>query len=166
MQNVFHKDALNFLLKQSPIAEFSWHSSQNLSEIVNSKNLDFNVKSLDPGKFSYPYHFHRNSEELFVILSGSAMLRTPGDFAELSQGDIAFFEMGPAGAHQLYNHTDRPCTYLDLGTVNGIDVCEYPDSGKINILPYKEIFQSEDKVDYYKNENNVSDKWPSEIVKK
>ena len=30
---------------------------------------------------------------------------------------------------------------------------------KINIRPYQEIYQSEDKVDYYKGEDNVQEKW-------
>lgn len=164
MAEIFNAKDLKFDLKQSPVKEFSWHVSPHLSEMVHSKHLDFNIKSLDPGKYSYPYHFHRNSEELFVILTGSAVLRTPDKFQKLHEGDVVFFETGETGAHQLYNDTQSPCVYLDLGTLNGIDVCEYPDSGKINILPYKEIFKSCDKMDYYKDEDNVSEKWPPEII--
>jgi uncharacterized cupin superfamily protein len=166
MAKIFNEKNLTFGLKQSPIPEFSWHASPNLSNIAKSKNLQFNVKSLDPGKYSYPYHFHRNAEELFVILSGKAMLRTPEGFQELSEGDIVFFEMGPSGAHQIYNHTKQRCLFLDIRTNNGLDVCEYPDSGKINILPYQEIYQAEHQIDYYKYEDRVSEKWPIEIIKK
>jgi uncharacterized cupin superfamily protein len=103
--------------------------------------------SLDPGKYSYPYHFHRNPEELFVILLGKAILRKFNNkFVEIAENDILFFEMGQEGAHQLYNHTDKPCIYLDLRTINGVDICEYPDSGKIMILPYLETYQSNSKV--------------------
>ncbi|CAM4497919.1 hypothetical protein PATY110618_23385 [Paenibacillus typhae] len=45
-----------------------------------------------------------------------------------------FFETGPEGAHQLYNHTEVLCRNFDLRTNNGLDVAEYPDSGKSNIL--------------------------------
>nr|WP_275297772.1 cupin domain-containing protein [Clostridium sp. YIM B02551] len=121
--------------------------------------MQFNERLLDPGKYSYPYHFHRNSEELFIIISGEVTLRTPKEFLILNEGDIVFFEMGPSGAHQLYNHTTEPCKFLDIRTVFGLDVCEYPDSGKINILPYEEIYESSAKVDYYKGEENVKDKW-------
>ena len=159
MAKIFNEKNISFKLKQSPIPEFSWHTSQKLSEIVNSKHLDFDVRLLDPGKYSYPYHFHRNSEETFVILSGKAMLRTPDGFTELKEGDIVFFEIGPSGAHQLYNNCDQPCKFLDVGTHMGIDICEYPDSGKINILPYEEVYQSNEKVDYYKGEEKVKEKW-------
>ncbi|CQR55260.1 cupin domain-containing protein [Paenibacillus riograndensis] len=72
--------------------------------MAGSKHLLFEIRSLDPGKYSYPYHFHRSAEEIFVILSGRAMLRTPAGFQELWEGDTVFFESGPEGAHQLFNH--------------------------------------------------------------
>lgn len=162
MAQIFNERNIPFELRQSPIPEFSWHTSPWLAQMVKSKHLQFDVRSLDPGKYSYPYHFHRNAEEIFVILSGKATLRTPDGFVEVSEGDIVFFEMGPTGAHQLYNHTQEPCRFLDIRTVMGLDVCEYPDSGKINILPYQEVYQSEDKVDYYKGEDRVREKWPVE----
>ena len=77
-----------------------------------------------------------------------------------------FFEEGPDAAHQLYNHGDSPCVYPDIRTAFGIDVCEYPDSGKINVLPFQEIFESSSKVGYYKGEEDVANKWPREIIQK
>lgn len=166
MAQIFNAKNLSFELRQSPVPEYSWHTSPKLAEIVKSRHLLFDVRSLDPDKYSYPYHFHRNAEEIFVILSGKATLRTQDEFVELSEGDIVFFEIGPKGAHQLYNHTEQPCRFLDIRTVVGLDVCEYPDSGKVNILPYRETYRTEDKVDYYYDEDRVTEKWPDEIVKK
>lgn len=166
MAKIFRQDEIVFNQNKYPLPEYVWHSSPNLAEIVKSKNLRFDIKSLDPGKYSYPYHFHRNAEELFVIISGKAMLRTPEGFNEISEGDIIFFEIGPSGAHQIHNHTNEPCKYLDIRTFNDLDICEYPDSGKINILPNIEVYQTEDKVNYFKGENKVSEKWSADIIKK
>ena len=91
---------------RSSIPDFSWKSSLPLEEISKSKYLHFDIKSLFPGKFSYPYHFHRNAEELFIILEGEATLRSPENYQTISKGDIIFFEEGSSGAHQLYNHSD------------------------------------------------------------
>lgn len=159
MAQIFNEKEISFALRQAVVPEFSWHTSPKLAEIVKSKQLKFDIRSLDPDKYSYPYHFHRNAEELFVILSGKATLRTPDKFVELSEGDIVFFEIGPKGAHQLYNHTQQPCRFLDISTAVELDVCEYPDSGKINILPYQEIYESDTTVDYYKGEEKVREKW-------
>ncbi len=150
----------------SPIPHFSWKSSLPLEEISKSKYLHFDIKSLFPGKFSYPYHFHRNAEELFIILSGEATLRSPEGYAPIAKGDLLFFAEGPPGAHQIYNHSDEPFIYVDIRTRANVDVCEYPDSGKINILPAMDIFRAASKVRYYSGEENVRDKWPDEIVKK
>ena len=54
---------------------------------------------------------------------------------------------------------------MDLGTVSGIDVCEYPDSKKINILAYREIFEETSRKDYYLREERVREKWPEEILR-
>ena len=166
MVNIFRRQDMSFRLKNSPITEFSWHTSPNLAELSQSKHLHFEIRRLDPGKYSYPYHFHRNSEELFIIMSGNVTLRTPEGIQELFSGDIVFFEMGPSGAHQLFNHTETVCEYIDIRTEAGIDVCEYPDSGKVNILPERNIFDMKDQVDYFKGEENIEEVWASVWKKK
>ena len=167
MPKVFHyRQDLRLEKRKSRISEFEWHMSPRLGQLVNSKYLEFHIVSLDSGKFSFPYHFHRASEELFMILSGEATLRSPEGFQKVVQGDIIFFEEGPSSAHQLYNHGDYPCVYLDLRTTFGIDVCEYPDSGKVNILPFLEVFESSSKVEYYTGEKDVARKWPKKIIQK
>ena len=57
--------------------------------------------------------------------------------------------------HQFYNHGTEPCIYLDVRTDLGIDIIEYPDSGKTNILPEREIYDKDSKVPYYKGEGNI-----------
>ena len=150
---------------KSPITEFSWKAAPPLEKRSGSKYLHYDVKSLFPGKFSYPYHFHRNAEELFIILEGEGTLRSPDGFETVAKGDMIFFEEGPAGAHQLYNHGDEPLVYVDIRTHANVDVCEYPDSGKINILPAMDIFEARTTVPYYTGEDNVRDMWPPERLK-
>ena len=157
----FNANSLPFHPKQSPIPEYAWHTSERLSGLVKSKHLTFDIRSLDPGFYSYPYHYHHNAEEVFVILDGSAMLRTPEGISEVQAGDVLFFEMGESGAHQLFNHTDSPCRYLDIRTEQGLDVAEYPDSGKLNVmLPGgQRVLERSAEVDYYLGEDRVKDKW-------
>jgi uncharacterized cupin superfamily protein len=150
---------------KSPIPEFSWKAGPPLEKRSGSKYLHYDVKSLFPGRFSYPYHFHRNAEELFIILEGEGTLRSPDGFETVAKGDMIFFEEGPAGAHQLYNHGDEPLVYVDIRTHANVDVCEYPDSGKINILPAMDIFEARTTVPYYTGEDNVRDMWPPERLK-
>jgi len=136
-----------------------------LSDISRLKNgikpqhLNFDLKQLNPSQYSAPYHFHRYAEELFMIISGSATLRTPSGLDIVNAGDLMFFEIGEAGAHQLFNHTTEPCVYLDIRTYIGYDLCEYPDSNKIFLAPSYEIYNKSTKVNYFEGEENIKEKW-------
>jgi len=163
MPNIFKFEDLKFSQNRFPVPEFTWHTSQNYSEISKSKHLAFDIRSLDPGKYSFPYHFHRAAEELFYIISGQATLRTPDGFSKIQKGDLIFFEEGETSAHQLFNHSEEACVYLDILTRPELDVCEYPDSGKIAILPRIGIFEKSSKVNYFKGEEDVVNKWPDHI---
>jgi uncharacterized cupin superfamily protein len=126
---------------------------------IKPSNLNFDLRLLNPGQFSAPYHFHRNAEELFMVVSGSMTLRSPEGLDIVTNGDIIFFEMGETGAHQFFNHGTEPCIYLDIRTFIGFDICEYPDSGKILIAPTFEIFKKETKAGYFEGEENILEKW-------
>jgi uncharacterized cupin superfamily protein len=160
MPSKLHVDDLQLKTWQDRVPQFSWHTSERLSERAGSQHLKFDVRSLDPGTYSFPYHFHRAAEELFVILAGEATLRTPQGFERVGRGDLLFFEQGPTGAHQLFNHASEPCLYVDVASVYGIDVCEYPDSGKIAIFPSRQVFETSAAVDYFKGEQDVAARWP------
>ncbi len=126
---------------------------------INPQNLNFDLRQLNPEQFSAPYHFHRNAEELFIILSGTMTLRTPEGLKVVNSGDLIFCETGENGAHQFYNHSNEPCVYLDIRTFTGWDICEYPDSGKILLAPSFEIFSKSGKAGYFEGEENPKERW-------
>ena len=126
---------------------------------INPQWLNFDVRQLNPGECNAAYHFHRYAEELFVIKQGSAQIRTPQGIETVHSGDIIFFESGETGAHQLYNNTDEPCIFLDIRTYIGHDICEYPDSDKIIIVPNGETFKRSEQHSYFEGEENIRDIW-------
>ena len=132
------------------------------SSLVGSKHMMFDLRRLNPGNYSFPYHFHHNAEELFVIFSGTATLRTPDGFQKVESGDIVFFGVGESSAHQLFNHSNKPCIYLDIRTVRELDLTEYPDSGKVNVFPFSKIYKNDAEVDYFHGEENVDQYWEQE----
>lgn len=132
---------------------------------LNPENLNFDLRQLNPGQYSTPYHFHRYAEELFMILSGTATLRTPKGLEAVNSGDMIFFEKGEKGAHQLYNNSHEPCVYLDIRTYIGYDIAEYPDSDKMLIAPSFEIFLKGSQAGYFDGEEYVKEKW-QQIEKK
>ena len=160
MATILKCEDRNFQADPNKIENFKLFSDvSRKNKGLNPKNLNFDLRLLNPGQYSAPYHSHRFAEELFMIISGSLMLRTPNGLDLVSSGDLVFFEMGDSGAHQFYNHTSEPCTYLDIRTFIGFDICDYPDSGKILIAPSFEIFNKEDQTKYFEGETDVRKKW-------
>jgi len=162
MATIFKAEKREFREEPNKIDNFRLFSDVSIKkQAVNPKNLNFDLRLLNSGQFSAPFHFHRFAEELFMILSGSMTLRTHEKFEIVTTGDLVFFEMGETGAHQFYNHTSEPATYLDIRTYIGYDLCEYPDSEKIFIAPSFEIYKKDSKCSYYEGEKDILEKWAS-----
>jgi uncharacterized cupin superfamily protein len=126
---------------------------------IKPQNLNFDLRQLNPGQYACAYHFHRYAEELFLIITGAATLRTPEGLTIVESGDLIFFEKGEKGAHQIHNHTATACIYLDIRTFIGYDVCDYPDSNKVLLAPSHEIFDKDTQRNYFDGEGNVREKW-------
>ncbi len=130
-----------------------------LSKEAEAENLIFDIRELPPKQYSFPYHYHRNAEEVMLVISGSMAVRTVKEFLVVKKGDVLFFEKGETGAHQFYNHTDQPCSYFDVKSIYGLDAVVYPDSGKLMISKYNEVYRRGEKVSYFDGEENVEEKW-------
>ncbi|MDR0729188.1 MAG: hypothetical protein LBF19_03570 [Prevotellaceae bacterium] len=57
---------------------------------VKPQNLNFDLRKLNPGQYCAAYHFHRYAEELFMVISGAATLRTPEGLEIVESGDLIF----------------------------------------------------------------------------
>jgi uncharacterized cupin superfamily protein len=159
MPKIYKLSEQKFTSRGAALPEFDMLSSERLGPLAGSQRLAFEFRSLGPDKFSFPYHFHRNAEELFYIISGKSSLRTPNGITEVAAGDLIHFEVGAEGSHQMYNHTSEPCVYLDIRTLGGADIAEYPDSNKIALLPGLEVFEKVSATSYYTGEENVREVW-------
>lgn len=137
--------------------------SNYFSKQMGAKGLGFHVEVLEPGKFSCPYHFHYQEEELFLVLEGSAILRQGNHFREVKVGDVIFFQpQQPDQAHQFYNHTANPFKFFALSTMAPIEVVHYPDSQK-TMTTVVGVFRDNTTVDYWEGETNPAHAWPPEI---
>ncbi len=160
MPSIIKPDTLEFKSDPNALTDFKLKTLiPRLGSICKSTHFSFDIRQLDPGMYSFPYHSHRNSEELMMILSGSLTLRSAEGLKIVNKGELVFCEIGDSGAHQFYNHGNKPCIYLDIRSTVGIDIADYPDSGKINILPFREIYEKDSKADYNKGEERLSEIW-------
>ena len=127
---------------------------------IGARKLGYNLTILPPGKAQCPFHSHRGEEEMFLILDGEGELRFGDRRFPIRRHDvIACPTGGPEVAHQIINTGTTELRYLALSTRVDIEVCEYPDSGKVLLSAgrdggsrIRKMFRSEQDVDYYDRE--------------
>jgi len=130
------------------------------SASIGARQLGYNLTELPPGKSQCPFHSHRAEEEMFLILEGEGELRYGDQRYPIRQHDvIACPTGGPETAHQIVNTGTTTMRYLSLSTMADVEVCEYPDSGKVGVFgdtqrhaDLRGLFRKSSAVDYYDGE--------------
>ncbi len=121
---------------------------------LGGQNIACGLWELPPGKKSFPMHLHHVTEEALFVISGSAAVRTPEGTTPISAGDFVSFPPG-GPAHQLVNEGTEPLVYLAIGASKGVDIVEYPESGKIAAAVgapgsgKRFIFKKDTQVEYF-----------------
>ena len=59
---------------------------------------------VEPGRYAYGYHYHEVNEEVFYIIRGHAVVRTPEGEKNLKEGDAIVFP--PARRERMLSATD------------------------------------------------------------
>jgi uncharacterized cupin superfamily protein len=138
-------------------------SRGRISAHIGARQLGYNLTVLPPGKVQCPFHSHRGEEEMFLILEGEGELRFGDKRYPIRKHDvIACPTGGPEVAHQIINTGTVVMRYLSLSTLADIEVCEYPDSGKILVVSgdnaeagLRKMFRAENTVGYYDRERDA-----------
>jgi uncharacterized cupin superfamily protein len=130
------------------------------SAAIGARKLGYNLTVLPPGKAQCPFHSHRNEEEMFLILEGEGELRFGDRRYPLRRHDVvACPPGGPEVAHQIINTGRTELRYLAVSNNEPVEVCEYPDSGKVGVFAeaagtrLRKLFRAETDVDYYDRES-------------
>ena len=80
-----------------------------------------------PGADGMRWHMHYGAEEMFFVLSGRVLFRTPDGEEELAAGDYASCPEGRAGLHAYSNPFDEPARVLGISAGGFPDVVAYPE---------------------------------------
>ncbi len=139
--------------------------------VLGMKGLGAQYIVVPPGKTGYPFHSHRNNDELFIILEGEGTYRFGAEAHPVKAGDVCSATAGDAStAHQLTNTGSGDLRYFAISTRNDPDICEYPDSGKFlvasgipaggGMIGAKFVMQGREKplLDYWDGEDIGEDK--------
>ena len=133
------------------------------SASIGARQLGYNLTELPPGKSQCPFHAHRAEEEMFLILEGEGELRFGSQKYRIRKHDVIACPTGGADvAHQIINTGSTTMRYLSLSNVAQVEVCEYPDSGKVGVFadapgaPHlRGLHRTASAVDYYDGESTV-----------
>lgn len=105
-----------------------------LARRLGGEMLGASVYVIGAGQKSFPYHYHHANEEMLIVLEGSVTVRTPEGEQVADRGDALMFPRGPAGAHQVVNHSEEEARFLMMSTMVHPEISEYPDSGNIGLF--------------------------------
>lgn len=122
---------------------------------ADSPNFEVSIYEVPPGKSAVPYHYHLRNEEVFFIMSGTALLKTPEGEKTVTVGDFLYFPNNESGAHKLTNTSQtEPLVYADFDLLHDLEVVFYPDSDKTGIfgMGRKMLFPVSKQVGYYDGE--------------
>ena len=131
------------------------------SAAIGARKLGYNLTELLPGKAQCPFHSHRAEEAMFLVLEGEGELRFGSQRYRIRKHDVIACPTGDASvAHQIINTGSTTMRYLSLSNVEEVEVCEYPDSGKVGLFAaspggpsLRGLHRTSSAVDYYDGES-------------
>jgi uncharacterized cupin superfamily protein len=100
---------------------------------IGSAGLGCALHVVPQGKCAFPMHRHHVIEELFYVVSGEGQYRWGDKTFPVRSGDVIGAPPGTE-AHQLVNTGTEDLRYLAVSTLGTVDVCDYPDSGKVGVV--------------------------------
>lgn len=83
---------------------------------------------LKPGGYSSQRHWHREEDELVVMLAGEAVLIEDEGETSVRPGDVLVWPAGVPNGHRLHNRGAMDCVFLAISAGDkSKDSGEYPD---------------------------------------
>lgn len=100
---------------------------RRLGDTFGLTRFGVNLVRLPPGQISSQRHWHSREDEFVFVLRGKVTLVTDAGEQELGPGMVAGFRAGVADGHHLVNRSGEDTVYLEVGSRNPTDECDYPD---------------------------------------
>ena len=102
-------------------------SVKPLSPVGGLTQFGANLVTLAPGALSSFRHWHEQQDEFLVVTEGILTLIDDHGETELKQGDCAAFPAGDPNGHHITNKTDRPGSFVVIGTHTPTEIGHYSD---------------------------------------
>ena len=109
-------------------AEVQGRWYRRLAPVAGLTRLGASHVVLKPGAFSSQRHWHREEDELVVMIAGAAVLIEDGGETEVRPGDVLAWPAGVRNGHRLHNRTQADCVFVAVAAGDHArDSGEYPD---------------------------------------
>ena len=106
---------------------------KELAAATDAEQLGCSLYELDPGKRSWPYHYHTANEEAIYVLAGTGTLRGEDGEHDLTAGEFVALPADESGGHQIVNDGEEVLRYLMVSTMDEPDVTIYPEMEKFGV---------------------------------
>ena len=112
--------------------------------------FDLQIRRVPPGAAVCPQHAHTIQWELFVVISGTATVRTDDSVQSVSAGEA--FVQAPGTAHQILNKGHEDFVFYVIADNPPADSTWYPHSKKWMLKPQGKIYREGTEVAYFDGE--------------
>jgi uncharacterized cupin superfamily protein len=134
----------------SPYAEMmAGRSSLRLGDAGGLTQFGVNLVTLKPGALSSLRHWHLHEDEFVMVTDGECTLVQDAGETVMRVGDCAAFPAGNTDGHHFINRTDRPASFLVIGTKAPREVATYSDHDfRVEMEAGKARFTYKDGTDW------------------
>ena len=161
MANVNHAriPELNWIEQRSPSGKFrsfcrnislALGGQRNIGTWGGGHPFDVQIRRIAAGAAVCPFHSHLAQWELFVVQSGSGVVRVGHETIAIKPGDV--FVHPPGEPHQLIADGTTELEVLIVADNPPLDAFYYPDSNKWGLRPPGNFFRIAD-ADYFDGED-------------
>ena len=109
-------------------AEVQDRRYRRLAPVAGLTRMGASHVTLKPGAWSSQRHWHREEDELVVMLAGEAVLVEDTGETIVRPGDVVAWAAGDKNGHHLQNRSDTDCVFVAISAgPKDRDSGEYPD---------------------------------------
>lgn len=111
--------------------EMRHRSFLRLGDVAGLTQFGVNLVTIQPGGKSSLRHWHRAEDEFVYVTAGEFVLVEDEGETLLRPGDMAAFKAGVANGHHLLNRSNKPASFLVVGSRAPDETATYPDDDLI-----------------------------------
>lgn len=108
-------------------AGFEGRRQTALGDPAGLTQFGVNLVTLAPGAMSSLRHWHEQQDEFLVVTEGALVLVDDDGDTALTPGDCCAFPAGDPNGHHIVNRSDRPGSFVVVGTRTETEVGHYSD---------------------------------------